>query len=213
MGFDCQDGLSLVLEFREIGSGGENNGAVVSRELFPGGGVGGDFMVSEGQSAKNKWIDLSFEKIETDEVRAIQQPSQQQQQVKKSRQGPRKTGTVVKRSPRGSESLTPKLCDASISETVVLRGQHSNSPRTPKSGLGILERNSNASLEDSVTNLAEAKAAMQAGLRKRKAGERSALGKSLKYNNSIPEVPVNILMHKEHFQDRAKLAVIMKEQR
>ena len=39
----------------------------------------------------------------------------------------------------------------------MLRGQHddSDSPRTPKSRLGLLERTSNASLEDSATNLAE----------------------------------------------------------
>lgn len=47
--------------------------------------------------------------------------------------------------------------DASISGTFVYRGQHddSDSPRTPKSRLGIQERTSSASLEDSAINLAE----------------------------------------------------------
>lgn len=92
------------------------------------------------------------------------------------------SGTVVVRSPRGSQSsslssrqyFSPE--DASTSGTVVLRGQHddSDSPRTPKSRLGLLERSSNASLEDSAINLAEAKAALQAG---RRARERSGVGK------------------------------------
>ncbi|GLT69696.1 hypothetical protein SLA2020_418270 [Shorea laevis] len=95
------------------------------------------------------------------------------------------SGTVVIRSARGSQSSSlsssqyASLEDVSTSGTVVLRGQHddSDSPRTPKSRLGILERTSNASLEDSATNLAEAKAAIQAGLRKGNAKERSAFGK------------------------------------
>ncbi|GLU15484.1 hypothetical protein SLE2022_319700 [Rubroshorea leprosula] len=76
-------------------------------------------------------------------------------------------GTVVIRSLRGSESLSlqssvsssqcASVEDASTSGTVVVRGQNdgSDSPRTPKSRLGNLERNSSASLEDSATNLAE----------------------------------------------------------
>lgn len=49
------------------------------------------------------------------------------------------------------------LEDASPSGTVVIRGQHdeSDSPRTPKSRLGMQERTSSASAEDSATNLAE----------------------------------------------------------
>uniref|UniRef100_A0A5B6YQ28 non-specific serine/threonine protein kinase n=1 Tax=Davidia involucrata TaxID=16924 RepID=A0A5B6YQ28_DAVIN len=99
------------------------------------------------------------------------------------------TGTVVVRSPRVqslslfsdqstlSSSTYASFEDASTSGTVVYRGQHddSDSPRTPKSRLGIQERTSSASLEDSAINLAEAKAAIQGGLRK--ARERSALGK------------------------------------
>ncbi|XP_059662670.1 uncharacterized protein LOC132308569 isoform X2 [Cornus florida] len=101
------------------------------------------------------------------------------------------TGTVVVRSQRvqsssllsdqsaQSSSTYASFEDASTSGTVVYRGQHddSDSPRTPKSRLGIQERTSSASLEDSAVNLAEAKAAIQGGLRKGNARERSALGK------------------------------------
>ena len=47
--------------------------------------------------------------------------------------------------------------DASTTGTFVYRGQHDDldSPRTPKSRLGIQERTSSASLEDSSINLAE----------------------------------------------------------
>ncbi|OVA00358.1 Protein kinase domain [Macleaya cordata] len=101
------------------------------------------------------------------------------------------SGTVVVRSPRGvktptfsdqsnlSSNRNTYFEDASTSGTIVLRGQHdeSDTPRTPKSRLGIQEKSSNASLEDSATNLAEAKAAMQAALRKGNARERSAMSK------------------------------------
>ncbi|KAL2496375.1 Protein kinase superfamily protein [Forsythia ovata] len=102
-----------------------------------------------------------------------------------------RTGTVVVRSPRVqtsslfsnqssmSSSTFTSVEDASISGTVVYRGQHddSDSPRTPKSRLGIQERSSNASVEDSSINLAEAKAGIQAGARKGNVKERSMLGK------------------------------------
>lgn len=102
------------------------------------------------------------------------------------------SGTVVIRTPKGSQSSTQfhdktslssstyaSFEDASPSGTVVFRSQHddSDSPRTPKSRLGIQERSSSASLEDSATNLAEAKAAMQGGFRKGNARERSVLSK------------------------------------
>ncbi|OMO88933.1 hypothetical protein CCACVL1_08092 [Corchorus capsularis] len=102
------------------------------------------------------------------------------------------SGTVVIRSPRGSQSSAlfrdpsslsssayASFEDASTSGTVVLRGQHddSDSPRTPRSRLGIQERTSSASVEDSAANLAEAKAALQAGLRKGNSRDRSALNK------------------------------------
>ncbi|KAH0895091.1 hypothetical protein HID58_057520, partial [Brassica napus] len=82
------------------------------------------------------------------------------------------SGTVVIRSPRsyqsssvfrdqssGSTSRYTSFDDASTSGTVVVRGQNddSGSPRTPKSRLGLQERSSSAS-EDSIANLAEAKA-------------------------------------------------------
>ncbi|KAL0320650.1 UNVERIFIED_CONTAM: hypothetical protein Sradi_5326500, partial [Sesamum radiatum] len=88
------------------------------------------------------------------------------------------TGTVVVRSPRAvkisplsssqssmSSSMYASAEDASISGTVVFRGEHddSDSPRTPKSRLGLQERTFTAYLEDSDANLAEAKAAIQGG--------------------------------------------------
>ncbi|XP_040864317.1 germinal center kinase 1 isoform X2 [Glycine max] len=98
------------------------------------------------------------------------------------------SGTVVIRSPKGSRSSAfrdqsslssssyASFEDASSSGTVVLRGQHdeSDSPQTPRSRLGLNDRNSNASMEDSAANLAEAKAAI---LRKSNARERLARGK------------------------------------
>ncbi|KAF6141955.1 hypothetical protein GIB67_037923 [Kingdonia uniflora] len=102
-------------------------------------------------------------------------------------------GTVVVRTPKGvqmlpmfsEQSIMPSnsrdvsLEDVSTSGTVVLRSQHDESdiPRTPKSRLGIQEKSSSATLEDSDLNLAEAKAAMQARSRKGNANERSAVGK------------------------------------
>ncbi|KAB2044011.1 hypothetical protein ES319_D01G060100v1 [Gossypium barbadense] len=102
------------------------------------------------------------------------------------------SGTVVIRSPRGSQSSAllndpsslssstyASTEDASTFGTVVMRGQHdeSDSPRTPRSRLGFQERTSSASVEDSASNLAEAKAAIQAGLRKGNARDRSGLSK------------------------------------
>ncbi|GAA0152541.1 non-receptor serine/threonine protein kinase [Lithospermum erythrorhizon] len=102
------------------------------------------------------------------------------------------TGTVVVRSPRGGQSPLPFSArsnspsstnasseDASSSGTIVYRGHPDDSdpPRTPKSRLGIQERSSSASLEDSSTNLAEAKAAIQAGVRKGNSRERSSVTK------------------------------------
>ncbi|XP_017620204.1 uncharacterized protein LOC108464422 isoform X1 [Gossypium arboreum] len=103
------------------------------------------------------------------------------------------SGTVVRRSPRGSQSSGlirdpsslsssehASFEDASTSGTIVFRGQHddSDSPPTPRSRLGIQGRPSAASVEDSTSNLAEAKAAMQAGLRKGNARDRSAPSKN-----------------------------------
>ncbi|KAG0481843.1 hypothetical protein HPP92_009927 [Vanilla planifolia] len=91
------------------------------------------------------------------------------------------SGTVVVRSPRASlihtsvEHLSSKLMrrygsfeETSISGTVVLRTQEDepSTPRSSKSRLGIQEKAQSALFENSATNLAEAKAALQAGLRK-----------------------------------------------
>ncbi|KAL7592685.1 hypothetical protein Lser_V15G35156 [Lactuca serriola] len=87
------------------------------------------------------------------------------------------TGTVVIRSAGAQRSsfsgdqntmsnMLTSLDDASTSGTVVYRGSHhedSDTPRTPKSKLGIQERSSVASPENSAINLAEAKAALQGG--------------------------------------------------
>ncbi|KAL3849180.1 hypothetical protein ACJIZ3_011062 [Penstemon smallii] len=109
------------------------------------------------------------------------------------------TGTVVVRSPRGvqtssvfsnqssmSTSTYASTEDASISGTVVYRGQYddSDSPRTPKSRLGLQERTSSAAFEDSELNLAEAKAAIQGG-RKGNVREKSALKK---VNRDVQEI-------------------------
>ncbi|KAL5147210.1 Serine/threonine-protein kinase svkA [Glycine soja] len=108
------------------------------------------------------------------------------------------SGTVVIRSPKGpqpslfrdqssrSSSSYASFEDVSTSGTVVLRSQYndSDSPQTPRSRLGLNSRNSNASLEDSATNLAEAKVAIQGGLRKVNIRERFALGK---LNNDVQD--------------------------
>ncbi|XVF70240.1 hypothetical protein PTKIN_Ptkin11bG0144900 [Pterospermum kingtungense] len=80
------------------------------------------------------------------------------------------SGTIVVRSPKGSQSSalfrdqsSVSSCayssfeDSSTGETVVFRGQHddSDSPRTPRSGFVFQERTSSASVEDSSTNLDE----------------------------------------------------------
>ncbi|XP_039144887.1 serine/threonine-protein kinase 3-like [Dioscorea cayenensis subsp. rotundata] len=102
------------------------------------------------------------------------------------------SGTVILRAPKdtqvhaafGNQGLmTPSryhsVEDVSISGTVVLRPQHdeSGSPRTPKSRFDIIEKTSSVSPEDSATNLAEAKAALQAAFKKGNPRERFALGK------------------------------------
>ncbi|XP_074319349.1 uncharacterized protein LOC141656381 isoform X2 [Silene latifolia] len=101
------------------------------------------------------------------------------------------SGTVVVRSPRGrqssslrsnqstrSSSTYASFEDTSSSGTLVVRGQHDEpvSPRTPKSRLGHEERSS-SSYEDSASNLAEAKAAMQKGMRKGLGRERPVMNR------------------------------------
>ncbi|VAH29710.1 unnamed protein product [Triticum turgidum subsp. durum] len=101
------------------------------------------------------------------------------------------SGTVVLRSPRASQvypagpnhsskppSRFSSYEDMSISGTVVRnQTEEAETPRSSRSRLGTLEKTSNASLEDSATNLAEAKAALQAGFRKGNARERPATNK------------------------------------
>ncbi|GAB4846479.1 hypothetical protein Ancab_025484 [Ancistrocladus abbreviatus] len=109
------------------------------------------------------------------------------------------SGTVVVRSPRGFQSTslssdqrtqssnTYASCeDASISGTIVFRDQRDDpdSPETSRSRLGVPERTSSPSLEDSATNIAEAKAAMQKGLRKGLSRERPVLNKVNQILNS-----------------------------
>ncbi|XP_073005694.1 uncharacterized protein [Typha latifolia] len=103
------------------------------------------------------------------------------------------SGTVVVRSPReiyaASNNQSIKLGsrfssseDLSISGNVVLRSQHdeSETPRASRSRLGIQEKASSASHEDSAINLAEAKAALQGGLRKGNARERPHMSRPIK---------------------------------
>ncbi|CAL0310662.1 unnamed protein product [Lupinus luteus] len=112
------------------------------------------------------------------------------------------SGTVVIRSPKGSRpsglrdqssqssSSYASFEDTSTSGTVVFRNHHddSGSLETPSSRLGLHDRNSNTSLEDSVANLAEAKAAIQGGLRKGNARERFAPGKTNNQQESKREM-------------------------
>ncbi|XP_057454820.1 uncharacterized protein LOC130746268 isoform X2 [Lotus japonicus] len=88
------------------------------------------------------------------------------------------SGTVVVRSPKGSPSSVSLFRDQNS------RHDESDTPQTPRSPLGLSSKYSNALPEDSATNLAEAKAAIQGGLRKVNARERFSLGK---LNNDVQE--------------------------
>ncbi|KAE9590614.1 putative protein kinase STE-STE20-YSK family [Lupinus albus] len=112
------------------------------------------------------------------------------------------SGTVVIRSPKGSRSSGLRdqssqssssytsFEDTSTTGTVVFRNQRddSGSPETSSSRDGLHDRNSNTSLEDSAANLAEAKAAIQGGLRKGNVRERFALGKNNNQQESKREM-------------------------
>ncbi|KAK4255832.1 hypothetical protein QN277_008777 [Acacia crassicarpa] len=107
------------------------------------------------------------------------------------------SGTVVVRSPKGSKSSIfheqssqsssryGSFEDSSSSGTIVVRGQHNDydSSQTPRSRLGLNERTANASLEDSASNLAEAKAAI---LRPRKGNTRERIAQG-KTGNDVQE--------------------------
>ncbi|URD95609.1 hypothetical protein MUK42_35358 [Musa troglodytarum] len=104
------------------------------------------------------------------------------------------SGTVVLHSPREilkhaafNQNVKPlsknsSSEDVSISGTVVLHGKNdeSETPRASKSRLGMLEKASSMSTEDSATNLEQAKAALQGGLRKGNARERPPVSKQSK---------------------------------
>ncbi|KAF8409210.1 hypothetical protein HHK36_005284 [Tetracentron sinense] len=149
----------------------------------------GDQWLSASRSAIHESSDVSLAKEARDPYDDERRENSHEDGDQLSVSG---SGTVVVRSPRGyqtsimfsdqntlSSNRYASFEDASTSGTVVLRGQHDDldTPRTPKSRLGVQERTSSASLEDSATNLAEAKAAIQGGLRKGNARERSVLGK------------------------------------
>ncbi|XP_062189468.1 uncharacterized protein LOC133892607 [Phragmites australis] len=101
------------------------------------------------------------------------------------------SGTVVLRSPRASHlysaaanhsskppSRFSSYEDVSSSGTVVQsQSEEPETPRSSRSRLGIQEKSSSASLEDSAINLAEAKAALQAGLRKGNAREKPVINR------------------------------------
>ncbi|KAL6999546.1 non-specific serine,threonine protein kinase [Sarracenia purpurea var. burkii] len=140
--------------------------------------------------AANQWSSASGNDL-YDEVARNQYLDEKPEYYHEDEEAMNGTGTVIVRSPGGvqspslfseqsilSSSTYASFEDVSTSGTFVYRGQHedSDSPRTPKSRLGIVERTSSVS-EDSAMNLAEAKAAMQGGLRKGNSRERSALGK------------------------------------
>ncbi|GMH05625.1 hypothetical protein Nepgr_007465 [Nepenthes gracilis] len=105
------------------------------------------------------------------------------------------SGTVVVRSPRGFQSSalfsdqnslssnTYASCeDASTSGTIIFRGQRDDTD-SPRSKLEILEKASTI-VEDSAANIAEAKAAIQKGIRKGFVRERSVLSM---FKNDVPE--------------------------
>ncbi|XP_021309678.1 serine/threonine-protein kinase 25 isoform X2 [Sorghum bicolor] len=101
------------------------------------------------------------------------------------------SGTVVLRSPRASQlystasnhstkppSRFSSYEDMSNSGTVVrTQNEDPETPRSSRSRLGMQEKAANTSLEDSAINLAEAKAALQAGLRKGNARERPIISR------------------------------------
>ncbi|XP_024437254.1 uncharacterized protein LOC18103373 isoform X5 [Populus trichocarpa] len=158
---------------------GEGSDTVkVARDIKPDGTVR---ISGQGKPFKNAGWDFSIGGSQaTGTVRSAARPPQDDLSVSGS-------GTVVIHTPKGSQSSAifrdqsnassssfASFEDASTSGTVVFYGQHdeSDSPRTPKSRLGMQERTSRASLEDSALNLAEARAAFQGGLRKGNARER-----------------------------------------
>ncbi|KAJ1291126.1 hypothetical protein BS78_02G294700 [Paspalum vaginatum] len=115
------------------------------------------------------------------------------------------SGTVVLRSPRASQlysaasnhsskppSRFSTFEDTSSSGTVVWnQSEDPETPRSSRSRLGIQEKASSTSLEDSAINLAEAKAALQAGLRKGNARERPVVNRNEKESHEHRSSGVN----------------------
>ncbi|KAG2645572.1 hypothetical protein PVAP13_2KG431800 [Panicum virgatum] len=115
------------------------------------------------------------------------------------------SGTVVLRSSRASQlypaasnhsskppSRFSSYEDMSSSGTVVWsQSEDPETPRSSRSRLGIQEKASSASLEDSAVNLAEAKAALQAGLRKGNARERPVVSRHEKESHAHRSSGVN----------------------
>ncbi|KAI5571507.1 hypothetical protein POPTR_011G116300v4 [Populus trichocarpa] len=143
----------------------------------------GNHLLSASGNALQESLDLSFGK----DARDSYHDDRQNNSLDDDDLSVSGSGTVVIHTPKGSQSSAifrdqsnassssfASFEDASTSGTVVFYGQHdeSDSPRTPKSRLGMQERTSRASLEDSALNLAEARAAFQGGLRKGNARER-----------------------------------------
>ncbi|KAL9383344.1 hypothetical protein Peur_023667 [Populus x canadensis] len=143
----------------------------------------GNHLLSASGNALQESLDLSFGK----DARDPYHDDHQNNSLDDDDLSMSGSGTVVIHTPKGSQSSAifrdqsnassssfASFEDASTSGTVVFYGQHdeSDSPRTPKSRLGMQERTSRASLEDSALNLAEARAAFQGGLRKGNARER-----------------------------------------
>ncbi|KAG2637193.1 serine/threonine-protein kinase svkA-like isoform X3 [Panicum virgatum] len=82
--------------------------------------------------------------------------------------------------------------DMSSSGTVVRnQSEDPETPRSSRSRLGIQEKAPSASLEDSAVNLAEAKAALQAGLRKGNARERPVVNRHEKESHAHRSSGVN----------------------
>ncbi|XP_011029512.1 PREDICTED: serine/threonine-protein kinase dst4-like isoform X2 [Populus euphratica] len=143
----------------------------------------GNHLLSASGNALQESLDLSFGK----DARDPYHDDRQNNSLDDDDLSASGSGTVVIHTPKGSQSSAifrdqsnassssyASFEDASTSGTVVFYGQHdeSDSPRTPKSRLGMQERTSRASLEDSALNLAEARAAFQGGLRKGNTRER-----------------------------------------
>ncbi|KAK9070585.1 hypothetical protein SSX86_010987 [Deinandra increscens subsp. villosa] len=121
---------------------------------------------------------------------------------------PEKSSVYTDQRTMSSSSIFTSREDASTSGTIVYRGQRddSDSSGTPKSRLGNQERASFASSEDSAMNLAEAKAAIQAGMKKGNVRDKSNFRKVNKDVNEskIPERSTNSSDSSRDFQDAIK---------